>query len=217
MFQQTVKRLIIDSFIFFAMLINLYFLYSQMLPFAKAAITLNYVNGQTVLYMAYSILLFLLPLVLLLSNIYPSKAQVLRMLFYSFAAVITIGTVSDLITYNFFVGYSFREGDTVFVNIMWNIPNILGVLLSGVIAILYVFLGKWIKRRRTISYFLYLAIFILSLAIPFAYAFFINGMAPRGTWIQKAAFVYLEQFFILVSLTICASSRSIWSKHIWAY
>lgn len=216
LFQQMVKRLVIDALIFFSALINLYFLYSQMFPFVNAAIALGYVNGQTVSYSVYTVLLLCLPVILLLSSVKPSKKQVLRVLFYAFAATIFAGTVSDLISYNFFMDYTFKEGDTVFVNIMWNMPNLGGALFSLLISALYIQLGIWIKRRRTISYCIYLAIFLLSLIVPFSYTFLIAETLLRATWLQKSMFILLEQFFILIALTMCASSRSLWQKHIWS-
>ncbi len=213
-FQELIKRLFIDLLVLFALLLNVYFLYSQMLPFLRAAILLGYLNGQTICYMLYSVLLFLLPFVLLFGVRSLSKPRALRSLFYAFAATILAGTVSDLISYNFFLGYTFSEGDTVFVNIMWNIPNIWGALFSVLIAVLYLFLGKRIKRRRKISYYLYLAIFILSTLIPFIYTYAASGMLPRASWLQKAVFIIPEQFLLLISLTVCVSDRSLWKKHV---
>lgn len=214
-FQELIKRLFIDIAAFFALALNLYFLYSQMIPFLNAALALNYLNGQTICYMAYSVLLMLFPAILLFGAPVISKPKALRILFYAFAAVLFAGSVSDLISYNFFLGYTFIEGHTVFVNIMWNMPNIWGVLFSLVIATLYALLAYWIKKRRKISYFLYLSIFILSVAIPLIYTYFTSSALPRDSWMQKAVLIIPEQFLILISLSVCASSRSLWKKHVW--
>lgn len=215
-FEQMIKRLATDAFMFFALLVNLYFLYSQMFSFVYAAIILGYVNGQTVSFTIYTLLLFCLPLVLLLSRVRPSKPQILRILFYCFAAVIMAGTICDLVTYNFFNDYSFKEGDTVFVNIMWNMPDLWGALFSLVISVLYFNLGIWIKRRRTISLWIYLSIFILTCIVPFLYTFLASGTLPRITWMQKALFLSIEQFLILLGFSVCASSRTLWAKHLWS-
>lgn len=214
-FQELIKRLFIDIVAFFALALNIYFLYSQMIPFFNAALALNYLNGQTVGYLAYSVLLMLFPIILLFGAPAISKPKALRILFYAFAAVLLVGTASDLITYKFFLDYTFMEGHTVFVNIMWNMPNVWGVLFSLVIAALYALLAYWIKKRRKISYYLYLSIFILSTAIPFIYTYLTSGALPRDSWMQKAVLIIPEQFLILISLSVCASSRSLWKKHVW--
>ncbi len=215
LFHQMIKRLLIDVFEFFALLFCLLFIYTQMIPFVKAAFSLNYVNGQAISYIIFSLLLLIFPLVLLWHPIHFDKATILRRFFYCFGIIILTGTVFDLILYNAFIGYTYAEGDMIFVNILWNIPNIYGAVFSCIIAVLYLFLGKWIKRRRRISYILYLVIFILSAAVPFVYTYYATGFLPRETWLQKAVFIISEQLLVLTAFTICASSRTLWKQHIW--
>ena len=215
LFHQMIKRLSIDILEFFALLFSLFFIYLQMIPFIKAAFTLNYVNGQAISYIIFTLLLLALPLVLLWNPVHYDKAKILRSLFYCFGVIILVGTVFDLITYNAFIDYNYAEGDMIFVNILWNIPGIFGAIFSFVIAVLYFSLGKWVKRRRKISYIIYFIIFILSATVPFLYTYYTTGYLPRETWLQKAAFIIPEQFLLLIAFTVCASSRSLWQKHIW--
>ena len=214
-FEEMLKRLLIDLFELCAIIICLLFLYTQMLPFVNAAIALDYINGQTISYTLYSLLLLILPATMLFGFPYILKAHALRIIFYSIAAIIVIGTVSDLIMYKFFIGYTFAEGNTVFVNIMWNMPNIWGALFSFVIAALYVLLGKWIKRARRLPYLIFICIFVLSAALPFLITYFSSASLPRASWLQKALFIIPEQFLILLSLTVCSSSRQLWNLHVW--
>ena len=214
-FYQFIKRLTIDIIMFFAVVISLFFLFDQMIPFIKSAVSLHVMNWQTIPYMIYALLLILLPVTLLSHSMRISKTRLLRAIFFCFAATILIGSVGDLITYRFFIGYNFSEGDAVFVNILWNMPNLLGVLFSLIIAVLYIALGIQIRYKRRVSYILYLVIFLLSALAPFLYTYIATGYLPRETWIKKAAFIIPEQLLILISLSICVTSRELWVKHIW--
>lgn len=215
LFNQMIKRLSIDIFEFFALMFGAIFIYSQLIPFITAALSLNYINGQSLSYTIYSILLLFFPIALLWNTNKFDKSKLLRGICYAFAISILVGTACDLISYKGFMGYKFSEGDMIFINIMWNMPNLFGAIFSIMIAALYFMLGKWIRRRRKITYIIYLIIFVLSAAMPFLYTFLASGFLPRATWIQKAAFIIPEQFMILVALSICASSRTLWKQHVW--
>lgn len=185
------------------------------MPFVTAAIALGYINARAISYVIYALLFLLFPVILLIHPVKFDKGELLRKLFYAFAAIILAGTVSDLIAFKGFAGYKFSEGDMVFVNILWNMPSIWGALFSVVIAALYVLLGKWVRRRRKITYALYISIIVVSAVTPFLYTYLTSGYLPRTAWMQKASFNILEQLLILVSLSVCVTSRSLWKKHIW--
>lgn len=214
-FLEIVKRLTIDIFTLLAIVLNCLFLYFQMLPFARAAFLLHMLNVQTVTFMIFTLLMLILPIVMLFKGDYFPKKNVLSVLFYLFAAVILIGTAADLISFRGFSGYTYSEGDAVFVNIMWNIPSLAGVGVSILIAALYCVLANKIKHVRRASLILLLTVFILSSAIPFAYAYFFHGILPRQTWLEKAAFIIPEYILLLVAFSVSASSRKLWVKHIW--
>ena len=215
MYTQMVKMVFIDLFEFMSVIVGILFYYFKMTPFVSAAITLGYVNGQTLSYALFALLLIALPAVLLFQFKYANKGAVLRYIFYSFAAVIMLGTISDIIKYNGFINYTYIEGDAVFVNLMWNIPNMFGVIISIIISALYFFLGKQIKRSRTNSYILYVAVFIMSHAPAFLYSLMSTGSLPRNAFLQKDLYVMLAQLLLFISLSIAATSRSIWQKQIW--
>lgn len=215
MFYQMVKRVAIDVCEFMALLLGLLFFYFKMYSFVHAAVMLGYVNGQTISYMIYAILLVLLPIVLLVCFRRLNKASILRLMFYAFAAVILVGTVFDVITYNWFNDYMFIEGDAIFVNLLWNMPNMYGVVHSVIMAILYIALGKQIKRKRRLSLILLIVIFILSNIPPVIYAFVTSGTWPRETYLQKSIYVLAIQIFLLAAFSIAATSRSLWKQHIW--
>lgn len=214
-FLEIVKRLMIDILTLLALVLNCLFLYFQMTPFVRAAFLLHMVNAQTVSFTVFTLLMLILPLVMLCKGEQFPKKNVLSVLFYLFAAVILIGTAADLISFRGFSGYTFSEGDAVFVNMMWNIPSLIGVMFSVIIAVLYCILAHKIKYVRRASLVLLFVVFILSSAIPFAYAYFASGVLPRQTWLEKAAFIIPEYILLLAAFSISGSSRKLWVKHIW--
>ncbi len=216
-FTQLVKRLTIDVFLFLALALNVFFIVSQMVPFITSAVKLNTLNAQTISYIAFTFLLTLLPMVLLLHNMRFSKRNTLGVLFYIIAGIILVGSVADLIKYSFFTEYVFAEGDAVFVNIMWNMPNMLGTLFSAVISVLYAILGGEIKKSRRRAYILFLVIVTLCTAVPFLYTWVNTGYLPRQTYIEKQAMIVPEYWLITVALTICVTSRRLWMQHVWDY
>lgn len=213
-FRIFVKRLTIDMFMFLSLLVSVLFFAQQMIPFVNAAIKLNALNMQTFSYIIYTILLVLLPFFFLFHIEKYDKGLVLRVILYSLAGIIIVGTISDLITYRLFLDYTYTEGDTVFVNIMWNMPNLIGVLMSAIIAFLYLRLGKWIRRRRKISLKLFFAVFLCSFIVPFIYTLIVTNALPRETWLEKALFIMTEYILLLVSLSICSTSHSLWKQHV---
>lgn len=212
---QLVKRLASDIFLLFSIIMSILLIYFQMIPFVEAAIALKMLNAQTISYTVFTLLLLILPLVMIAGFRRISKRNVLSAVFYSFAAIIFIGTVSDMLSFHGLIGYQFSEGDAVFVNMMWNMPNIFGVLFSLIIVVLYIFLGNKIKHVRRISYKLFLSITVLSVTVPFIYSYLMTGSLPRQTWLDKAGYIIPEYLFLLVTFSIVASSREIWVKHIW--
>ena len=215
MFYQMVKRVSIDVCEFMALLLGLLFFYFKMYSFVHAAVMLGYVNGQTVTYLIYAILLVLLPIVLLVCFRRLNKASILRLMFYAFAVVILVGTVFDIVTYDWFIDYMFIEGDAVFVNLMWNMPNMFGIVHSVLMATLYFMLGKQIKRKRRLSLVLIITIFILSNVPPIIYSFASSGTWPRETFLQKSIYILAIQIFLLAAFSIAATSRNLWKQHIW--
>lgn len=215
MFYTTVKRVAIDICEFMALAMGILFFWVKMIPFINSAILLNYINGQTISYLVFALLLIALPIILLYVFKKANKGVILRRLFYVYAAVILCGTVFDLISYKFFIGYEFMEGDAIFVNMMWNMPNIGGVIMSIIVATLYILLGKQIKRTRRLSYILYIITFLTSHIPTFIYTFIATGGLPRDTYLQKSLYVIAIQLLILGALTLAATSRSLWKSHVW--
>lgn len=215
MFYQTIKRVSIDIAEYLALTMGVLFYYYKMGSFIHAAIMLGYVNGQTVSYLLYSFVLILLPIALLYCFKRLQKASVLRWIFYAHAAVIFLGTYYDIRKYNWFIDYTFLEGDAIFVNLLWNMPNALGIVMSITIGALYIVLGKLIKKKRRLSYITYFTITLLSHLPPIIYSFATIGTWPRETYLQKSIYVMAIQILILIAFSIAATSRSLWSKHIW--
>ena len=217
MYVHMVKLITIDLVEFAAIIMGVLFYYFKMFPFVSAAVSLGYVNGQTVFYALFAILLVLLPIALLVRFKHINKGSVLRYLFYSYSTVIIIGTIFDIVRYSWFIDYTFIEGDALFVSMMWNIPNKAGVLMSAIVATLYALLGKQIKRSRTYSYILYVLVFIMSHLPAYVYSLVSTGNLPRITYMQKSLYVIAIQLLILSAFSIAATSRSIWGRHVWSW
>ena len=215
MYIQMVKMVTIDLLEFVAILMGVLFYYYKMVPFVNAALILGYVNGQTVFYALFALLLVILPSILLIRFKRYNKAKVLRYIFYAYAAVIIGGTVCDMISYDCFINYTFKEGDAIFVNLMWNMTSFKGVVMSAVVAGLYIILGKQIKRSRTKSFALYIMVFIMSHLPAYVHSFALTGAIPRSTFLQKSLYVIAIQLLILAAFSVAATSRSVWSKQIW--
>lgn len=214
-FKELIKRLTIDFFFFISAVLGLIFLCTQMISFISAAVALKMINVQIVTYTLYTFLLTAVPIWLLTNPQKISKRRTLGNLFYALAAVIAVGAMGDMISYRGFVGYVFSEGDAVFVNLLWNIPNLFGIVLSLFLAAVYVYLGGKIRTVRRASYTAYLCITLIISVLPFAYSFAVNGDFPRKTWLEKSVFIIPMHLSMLTALSVAVSSRKLWTQHIW--
>lgn len=214
-FRQMVKGVTIISFEVLAAVLNLIFISTKVITFARSAAKFGYINTRFFAYIVFVLALQALPVILLLNHRNLPKGKALRTVFYTLAAALFVGTLCDIIVFKGFLGYTFQEGDFVFINVFWNMPHIGGAIFSLLISALYFLLGLWIKRRRKVAYILYVAIFILSAAVPFISTMLVPGTVLRIAFLEKAVFILTEQLLLLVSLSICVSSRDTWVSYIW--
>ena len=208
-----IRRTLVSFFHFFAVATWALFIYYKVWDFVKAAIALKYVNVQIISYTIYSFLLVLFPI----SFIYKSrksKRKHFSRIGYLIAAIIAIGATGDLITYHFFINYTFVEGDAIFCNILLSVPNLYGVLLCYLLAAAYVMFGTKLTNHRYTAVFFYFLIFIIGIVPAFVYSYMSWGGYPRATWIEKAAFIMPHQLAILLSFLIGISSDLIWKERI---
>ena len=208
-----IKRNLISFFICASIAIWFLYLYLQLWDFIKAAISLKYVNVQTVSFSVYSFLLVFLPSAIIYSP-RQSKNNLFKTVCFCISATLLIGTIGDVITYNFFKDYSFLEGDAIFCNIVVSIPNMYGVLCCLILSFAYALFGLCLTKNRVASFFLYLLIFLIIAVPPFLYSFNTWGGFPRQTWVEKAAFIIPHQACLLLSLLLANTSEFIWKEHI---
>ncbi len=214
-FRQMVKGITIISFEILSAVLSLVFIFTKMVSFTRSAANFGYINVRFFAYIFFVLALFALPVVLLTNHRNFHKGSALRLIFYLLSVSLFVGTVSDLIVFKGFSGYTFREGDFTFINVFWNMAHLGGAIFSLLISALYFLLGIWIKRRRKIAYILYLAIFILSAVTPFVNTLLIPGAILRIAFLEKAVFILAAQLLVLVSMSICVSSRDTWVRYIW--
>ncbi len=214
-FRQMIKGVTIISFEILAAVLNLVFIFSKIITFTRSAVELGYINTRFLAYILFVLALQALPIILMTNHRKFRKRTALRAVFYTLSAALFIGTLCDLVVFKGFLNYSFQEGDFIFINIFWNMPHIGGAIFSILISILYFLLGIWIKRRRKVAYILYVAIFILSAVVPFISTSLVPVTVLRIAFLEKAIFILTEQLLLLVSLSICVSSRDTWVSYIW--
>ena len=207
------KRTLVSFFNFLCLALWFLYLYFKLWDFATAAISLKYINIQTVSFVIYSFLLVLLPVTIIYSP-KRSKKNLFKIVCFAISASLLAGSVGDVITYNFFKGYNFLEGDAIFCNIVVSIPNMYGVLCCLVLSALYAILGLYLTENRFLSVFLYLLIFLIISVPPFIYSFSMWGGFPRQTWVEKAAFIIAHQACLFLSLLIASTSEFVWSERI---
>ena len=189
------------------------YLYFELWDFIRAAISLKYVNIQTVSFSIYSFFLVLLPSAIVYSPRH-SKKNLFKAICFGISASLLLGTIGDIITYNFFKDYTFLEGDAIFCNIVVSIPNMYGVLCCLILSFAYALFGIYLTENRIASFFLYLLIFLIIATPPFIYSFSTWGGFPRQTWVQKAAFIIPYHACLLLSLLLASTSKFIWREHI---
>lgn len=208
-----IKRTLSSFFQFLAVAMWFLYLYFKLWDFAKAAIMLRYINVQTVSFILYSFILILLPASIIYTPRH-SKDKLFRFIGFSMAVVLVVGAVGDLITYNFFSGYTFREGDAVFCNIVVSVPNLCGTFCCFILAAAYALFGVYMTKNRLLAYLLYLTIFLIGLISPFMYAYVSWGGFPRQTWVEKSAFIIPHQLCMFLSFTMLVGSDLLWREHI---
>ena len=180
--------------------------YYKLSEFIEAAISLKYINVQTVSCVLYSILLVLLPAAAIFLSRSVRK-KILMWVCFCLAAVIMVGAIGDLFTYKLFRSYTFFAGDANFCNILLGIPNLYGTICCILISLLYLFLGIHIMKNRGIACLLYLLIFLIGAAAPFIYSYNSWGGFPRHSWLLKAAFIIPHQACVLLALVFAFISK----------
>ena len=215
MFSLTIRRLAVNFFKFLSIIIWVPFFFITVWPFIRAAIKLNYINFQTVGYIIYTVLLLLLAIALYLSPRIVNKWVLIHGICYAMAAIIVITAIADLISYKAFIGYRFNDSDAIFVNLVMNSPDWIGVVGCVVLAALYVFFaGALYSERKWLALLVFILIFIVDGIFPIIYSTQVLGIAPRSAWLKKALFILPQQFFIITSLGISATSWDLWSTNI---
>lgn len=207
-----IKYILIDILEFLAIALWFAYLYFSLWSFIRAAVALNCVDVQKVSYVVYSVLFLLLPTVFAWSPSRLNKRTLLRIVCFGFALVLIVGTIADLITFKGLIGYTFVEGDAVFVNLIMNLPNLWGAVFCLVLAGLYIAFGINITERPLVAYLIFLSIFIIDAVLPFLISFGLYDMMPRLTWIKKSMFLLPIQFLILLTMTFGITARKYWAK-----
>jgi len=214
-FFRYVKYVLIDICEFLAIALWFAYLYFSLWSFINAAIAMNVVDVQKVSYVLYSLLFLLLPTFFNWSPSRLNKQTLLRGISIAYALVLLVGTVADFISFNFFIDYTFIEGDAVFVNLIMNMPNMGGAIICLIMAALYVAFGFTVTEKPVVAYIIFFSIFFLDAILPFLISLGIYGSMPRLTWIKKSLFLLPMQFLNLLALTLAVTSREYWRKIIY--
>ena len=189
-----------------------FYLYSKLWEFITAAVLLKNINVQTISFIIYSFLLVLLPAALIYSPKH-SKKNLFMVISFALSAVILVGAVGDLITYNFFSDYTFVVGDAIFCNILIGIPNIYGTVCCLLLSLAYFFFGIYITENRLAACLLYLFIVLIGVIPAIIYSFNAWGGYPRRSWIEKMAFIAPHQASLLISFSLSSISLPLWEEH----
>jgi hypothetical protein len=182
------------------------YVYFKLSEFIEAALSLKYITVQTVSFVLYSVLLVFLPATAIFLPRFLRKSF-LKWVCFCLSAVVMVGAIGDLFTYNFFRDYTFFRGDAIFCNILLGIPNLYGTICCILISLLYLFLGIHIMKNRGIACLLYLLIFLIGAAAPFIYSYTSWGGFPRHSWLLKAAFIIPHQACVLLALVFAFISK----------
>lgn len=211
-YSTNIRRTLASFLLFVSVALWFLYLYFKLWSFIKAAIAMNYLNVQTVSFIVYSFALILFPSAIIYSPNH-SKKNLFRFVCLLLSSSLLVGVVGDMITYNFFIDYTFMEGDAIFSNIVISIPNMYGVLCCLIIALAYAIIGFNIKERRILSTLMYALIVLMVIIPPFLYSFISWNGYPRQTWVEKAAFIVPHQICLLFSIILSCSSELIWDEN----
>ena len=213
-----VKRTLISFFQFSAIALWFVYLWFSLFSFAEAVgkyikSASFYMSIPLIVFFIYSIALVFLPVVIIYlpRRSRHSKARLFKLVTYSIAAILIVGTIADLWIYKFFIGYEFKQGDPIFCNLIVYLHNIYGSICCIVMALAYVLFGKYLTKNRLIAYLLYLLIFLLEVA-PLTFAYYNNTLYEA--LIKKAALILPHQLSLLISLTLAFPSEILWTERI---
>ncbi len=188
------------------------YVYFKLYEFIEATVLLRYIKVQNISFILYSILLVLLPAATIYSPT-RSRKKLFKRICFCLSAVILIGAIGDLVTYKFFINYTFFKGDAIFCNIVLGIPNIYGTICCLLLSLAYFLLGIYITENRFVSFILYLFIFLIGAIPPFVYSLNTWGGYPRQVWLEKAAFIIPHQACLLFALFMTLISSLLWKNY----
>ncbi len=209
------KRLtlvLIDILQFMAIAIWFLFLYYVLWSFVLNAIRLDYVNFQTAGYTAYAFLLQIFTVMIAWKTKF-DKAILFRLVTWLLALSILVCTTADIIKYNAFIGYNINYAHAIFVKLVEEMPNMVGVVVCIILSILYFLFGLYAPKSMSKGLLLYFLIFFFDGILPIIYSYITTNAYPRKVWLKRAAFILPQQFFILVSFIISSLDKELWIRN----
>lgn len=228
MFQENIKRIIIDMCIVFAILLSIYYLATTHVEFMISYFHFRLLNVSAISYTLMRCLYLMLPLLLLVPNNRHGlpKIKRLKYLFYAFSILYLLGS-TWLIHYladnpissfaDFEYTYSYLQGNAlVFDYLVWDVYDPWGVLFSFVQAIIYFLLGHYISKSKTKTVILFWISLALSVLLPFLYIYLISSREFfTSMWLQKNVVLFASGLLIATGLTIARSSSGLWGDVVW--
>ena len=228
MFQENLKRIIIDMCIVFAILLSIYYLATTHVEFMISLFHFQMINVSAISYTLMRSLYLLLPLLLLVpqSRHGIPKIKKLKWVFYLFGIFYILGTtwaihylidnpISSFADFDFTHDY-LQSNALVFDYLVWDTYDLWGVLFSFIQATVYFLIGHYISKSKTKTVILFWISLILSILLPFIYVYLLSGRdAFTSMWLQKNVVLFASGLLTASALTIARNSSGLWGDVVW--
>lgn len=226
MFNNKIRRILVDACFAIAIFFNIYYLFATHIPFMMSLSHFLMYNISSVSYTIMRFLYILIPVFLLVPPIRGEKIKRIKFSLYLMGILYILGS-----TWIFYfladnplsllqdrdATYQYLQAHALNADyLVWDSYDLYGILFSMIEAALYIAAGYFIDKRRRVPVRLYWLTVIMSVLLPFIYVFGISGVGSfTELWLQKNVVIFASGIFTAVGLTLASKSRSVWSDVVW--
>ena len=227
MFQDSIRRFVIDLCFVFAIVFNFYYLSTTHFEFMISLFHYQMFNISALSYTFMRFVYMVLPVFLLVPALHGNKPLTLERSFYLLGILYILG--STWIIYFLFQNpismlWTDPEATKEFLQLnalnsdylIWDSYDLFGILFSLIQAALYISVGYFITRNRKTTVKLFWISVITSMLLPALYV----SLSPTvdtfsSLWLKKNTVLFASGIFTAAGLTIASSSRGMWSEMLW--
>lgn len=226
MFQNNLKRILIDACFAIAIVFNIYYLATTHFSFMLSLFHYKMFNIPAISYTLMRFLYILLPVFLLVPEVSMEKVKRIKYSFYAMGLFYLLG--NTWIIYFLIDNPASMLSDTEalhnylqlaalnFDYLVWDSYDLYGILFSTIEAALFFVLGYYIDKRRRKSVQLYWLTLVCSVLLPVIYVFLLSDAGSFSSmWLQKNTVLFTSGIFLGAGLSIASTSHSLWGDVIW--